>query len=178
MLTRDEFINQQREWFDRTTASLREKFGEDSLTTSERADNFRVHVGAERVHDVLAFLKESGFDMLVELSAADYLQYPDARDRYGVWYCLLNTATGQRLIVKTFVNDPEPTLPTVFDLWRGADWMEREVYDMYGVVFEGHPDLRRILLPDEFAAFPLRKDYPLRGHGERHNFEYLTRAES
>ncbi len=83
-----------------------------------------------------------------------------------------------RLVVKTFVNDPEPALPSVFGLWKGADWMEREVYDMYGIVFEGHPDLRRILMPDEFTAFPLRKDYPMRGKGERHNFPYITRAES
>ena len=63
-------------------------------------------------------------------------------------------------------------------LWKGADWMEREVYDMYGVVFDGHPDLRRILMPDEFTAFPLRKDYPMRGRGERHNFPVITRAEA
>ena len=63
-------------------------------------------------------------------------------------------------------------------LWRGADWHERETYDMFGIIFEGHPDLRRILMPDEFTAFPLRKDYPLRGRGERHNFPRITRAES
>ena len=101
----------------------------------------------------------------------------NAKDRYGVWYGLLNTTTGQRLWVKTLVNDPEPTVPSVYPLWRGADWMEREVYDMYGVVFDGHPDLRRILMPDEYTAFPLRKDYPMRGRGERHNFPVLTRAE-
>jgi NADH-quinone oxidoreductase subunit C len=158
---------------------LRERFGPDGFTTSEFRDNRRVIVPAERVHDVLAFLKaDCGFDMLVELSAADYLHYPDAKDRYGVWYIVLNIATGRRLIVKTFVNDPSPALPSVFDLWKGADWMEREVYDMYGVVFEGHPDLRRILMPDEFTAFPLRRDYPMRGRGERHNFPYVTRAES
>ena len=128
--------------------------------------------------DVAEFLKETcGFDMLVEVGAADYLHYPDAKDRFGVWYILLNTNDGARLIVKTFVNDPDPTLPSMFPLWKGADWMEREVYDMFGITFSGHPDLRRILMPEEFAAFPLRKDYPLRGRGERHNFPVITRAE-
>jgi NADH-quinone oxidoreductase subunit C len=164
---------------DEILARLRERFGADAFTTSEFRDNHRVHVAPDRLYTFLEFLKqECGFDMLAELSAADYLHYPDARDRYGVWYVLLNTGTGRRLVVKTFVNDPDPTLPSAFPLWRGADWMEREVYDMYGVVFDGHPDLRRILMPDEFTAFPLRKDYPLRGRGERHNFPYITRAES
>jgi len=164
---------------DQVLARLRERFGADGFTTSEFRDNRRVHVAPERIADVLRYLKgECGFDMLAELSAADYLQYPDAKDRYGVWYILLNTSTGLRLIVKTFVNDPDPKLPSVFPLWRGADWMEREVYDMYGIIFEGHPDLRRILMPDEFTAFPLRRDYPLRGRGERHNFPFITRAES
>ena len=116
--------------------------------------------------------------MLAELTAADYLKYPDARDRFGVIYVLTNIATGERLVVKTFVNDPDPTLPSVFPLWKAADWLEREVFDMYGIVFDGHPDLRRILMPEEFTSFPLRKDYPLRGRGERHNFPVITRAES
>jgi NADH-quinone oxidoreductase subunit C len=161
-----------------TLAKLRERFGADAFTTSEFRDNRRIHVTPQRLTEVMSYLKEDlGFDMLVDVSAADYLHYPEARDRYGVWYILLNTSTGQRLYVKTFVNDPEPALPTVYALWHGADWMEREVYDMFGIVFDGHPDLRRILLPDEFAAYPLRKDYPMRGRGERHNFATLTRAE-
>jgi NADH-quinone oxidoreductase subunit C len=167
-MTRDEILG-----------PLRERFGTDSFTTSTFSDNYRIQVAADKVFSVLEFLKQTGgFDMLAELSAADYLHYPNAKDRYGVWYVLLNVATGERLIVKTFVNDPEPTLPSVFSLWRGADWMEREVYDMYGIVFDGHPDLRRILMPDEFTSFPLRKDYPLRGRNERHNFPVITRAES
>ncbi len=116
--------------------------------------------------------------MLIDITAVDYLEYPDATDRFGVVYLLLNTRTGERLNVKTFVNPPQPVLPSVYGLWRGCDWMEREVFDMFGVVFEGHPDLRRILMPDEFSAFPLRKDYPLKGRGERHNFPVITRAES
>jgi NADH-quinone oxidoreductase subunit C len=164
---------------DEVLASLRERLGADGFTASQFRDNRRVRVAPGRLLAALEHLKNvCGFDMLAELSAADYLRYPDATDRYGVWYVLLNTQTGLRLIVKAFVNDPEPTLPSCFSLWKGADWMEREVYDMYGVVFEGHPDLRRVLMPDEYTAFPLRKDYPLRGKGERHNFQYITRAES
>jgi NADH-quinone oxidoreductase subunit C len=154
-----------------------------AFTTSSFRDNVRVLVNAAKAPTVLfpllKFLKEeSGFDMLAELGGIDYLNYPNATDRYCVVYGLTNTTTGERLWVKAFANDPDPELPSVVELWNGANWMEREVYDMYGVRFTGHPDLRRILLPAEFTAFPLRKDYPLRGYGERHNFPTVTRAES
>ena len=165
--------------FDTLTAAVRDRLGADAVSTSEFRDNRRLHVAPTRLFELLRFLKEEqGFDMLAELTAVDYLRYPDATDRFGVVYGLLNTATGQRVIVKTVLNEPELTLPSAFLLWKGADWMEREVYDMYGIVFDGHPDLRRILMPDAFTSFPLRKDYPLRGHGERHNFPVITRAES
>ena len=163
--------------FDATVAKLRETFA-DGFTTSTFRDNRRVHVAAEKLLAVLGALKDMGFDLLVELGGADYLHYPEATDRYGVWYCLANTTTAERIIVKSWANDPAPSLPSVYELWKGSDWMEREVYDMYGVEFVGHPDLRRILMPDEFAAFPLRKDYPLRGKGERHNFSPVIRSES
>lgn len=158
---------------------LNEKLGSGSFTVSEFRDNRRLHVDVSRLFEVLKCLKEScGFDMLIDVTAVDYLNYPDARDRFGVIYSLLNLGTGERVYVKAFVNDPSPSVPSVYYLWRGSDWMEREVFDMYGIQFEGHPDLRRILMPEQFTAFPLRKDYPLRGRGERHNFPVITRAES
>ncbi len=178
MMTRQEWIADQTQRFGQVVDRVRQKFGPDSVRTNIFRDNCRMIVSVENLYPVLEFLKADGFDQLTELGGADYLNYPDAKDRFGVWYILLNMTTGQRLIVKVFVNDPDPTLPSVFTLWKGADWMEREVYDMYGIRFEGHPDLRRILLPEEFTAHPLRKDYPLRGRGERHNFDHLTRAES
>jgi NADH-quinone oxidoreductase subunit C len=163
---------------DAALAKLRERFGPDSFTTSEFRDNTRIIVPRERIFAFFECLKrDAGFDMLVDMTAVDYLYYPDAKDRFGVVYVLSNTQSGERVVVKTFVNDPDPMLPSAFPLWKGADWMEREVFDMYGIVFDGHPDLRRILMPEEFASFPLRKDYPLRGRGERHNLTVLTRAE-
>lgn len=163
---------------DAIIADLRRRFGTDVGESSFR-DNRRVTVAAEMIHPVLEYLKtQHGFDMLVDVTAVDYLEMPNAVHRFGVIYPLLNTAANLRLIVKTHVDLPQPELPTATDLWRGADWMEREVYDMFGIAFKGHPDLRRILMPDEFTAFPLRKDYPLKGYGERHNFPVITRAES
>ncbi len=163
---------------DEIIAKLREALGPDACTVSEFRDNKRIVIAAERLHATMTFLKNMcGFDMLVEVAGIDYLRYPNAKDRYGVVYGLLDTRSGTRLWVKTFANDPDPALASVYDLWKGADWMEREVFDMYGVVFEGHPDLRRILMPPEFVDYPLRKDYPLRGKGERHNFPVLTRSE-
>jgi NADH-quinone oxidoreductase subunit C len=154
-----------------------------AFTASEFRDNRRVVLTADQsaavLYDLLRCLQEEcGFDFLCDVAGIDYLNYPNATDRYGVVYALTNTKTGERMFVKAHANDPDPVLPSVVSLWRGADWMEREVYDMFGVTFDGHPDLRRILMPAEFTAFPLRKDYPLRGLGERHNFPAITRAES
>lgn len=159
--------------------TLQARFGADSFTTSQFRDNRRVLVKPDRLYAFLECLKqECGFDMLAELTAVDYLHYPDARDRFGVIYGLLNVTSGERVWVKTYLNEPDPVVPSVVPLWKGADWLEREVYDMYGIVFAGHPDLRRILMPEEFTSYPLRKDYPMRGRGERHNFPVITRAES
>lgn len=120
---------------------------------------------------------ETGFDMLADVTAADLLEY-GGTDRFRVVYQLLNTVSGKRLEVRVHVNDPQPRLPSVVGLWRSADWLEREVYDMFGIVFDGHPNLKRLLLPEEFQSFPLRKDYPVKGRGERHNFPVITRAKS
>jgi len=158
-------------------ALLTEKFS-DAVRRIVFRDNVRYVVSPDRLIEVMTALKAAGFDYLVDVAGIDYLNYPDATDRYGVVYALANTETAERVFVKVLVNDPDPTVPSVYSLWKGADWMEREVFDMFGVRFAGHPDLRRILMPQEFTSFPLRKDYPLRGRGERHNFEPVTRAES
>jgi NADH-quinone oxidoreductase subunit C len=163
-----------------TLATLASVCGSGACDTARFRDNIRLVVPRERLLEVLGVLKaECGFALLAELGGSDYLGYPGViRARFEVHYVLLNLETSERLVVKAGVDEPDPTLPTVVGLWPGANWMEREVYDMYGITFTGHPDLRRILMPEEFTAFPLRKDYPLRGRGERHNFPRLTRGES
>ncbi len=146
---------------------------------SEFRGDTRVVVGKEQLLAAMQALKnERGFDFLVDVTCVDYLHYRDATNRFGLVYQLANTATNERLTIRVFVNEPDLTVPSVTPLWGGANWLEREVYDMFGIEFQGHPDLRRILMPQEFTAFPLRKDYPLQGRGERHNFERIERAQS
>ena len=144
----------------------------------EPSDQICVRVPPDRLLEVMRFLKEderTSFEQLCDLTCVDYLGFREARDRYGVLYSLVSVSRGGRLWVKCFVNDPEPVLPSVTGLWKGANWLEREVWDLFGIRFEGHPDLRRILTWEGFGAHPLRKDYPLRGRGERENFEVVTR---
>ena len=138
-----------------------------------------VRVLPENLLEVLRFLRDDPrcrFEQLCDLTCVDYLNFSKATDRYGVIYSLLSISLGHRLWIKCFVNDPDPKVPSVTSIWTGADWMEREVFDMFGVVFTDHPDLRRILTWDGFEAHPLRKDYPLRGRGEREDYSVVTRG--
>ena len=148
------------------------------ITSDEFRADTRAVVPRESLLAALELLKRRGFDYLVDITCVDYLNYRDALDRFGLVYLLCSTATNERITLRVYINEPELTVPSAVPLWEGANWMEREVFDMFGIRFEGHPDLRRILLPEEFTAFPLRKDYPLQGRGERHNFPVLRRATS
>ena len=128
-----------------------------------------IRVAADDLLEVMRFLRDDErcrFDMLADLTCVDYLDYPDAADRFGVTYTLVSTTLGHRLWVKCFANDPTPQVPSVTSLWKGATWPEREVWDMFGVRFEGHPDLRRLLTDYGFIGHPFRKDFPLSGNVE------------
>jgi NADH-quinone oxidoreductase subunit C len=142
------------------------------------ADQLFVRVPVDRLIEVMTFLREdvrTSFEQLCDLTCVDYLNFPEARDRFGMVYSLLSLSLEHRLWVKCFVNDPDPQVPSVTGIWKGADWLEREVYDMFGIRFTGHPDLRHLLTWEGFPAYPLRKDYPLEGRGERDNYEVFTR---
>ena len=162
---------------DETVTTLTTRF--DNLDFSEFRRQTRVIVPVHSAYRCLEFLKdEMQFDFLSDITCVDYLNYRDATDRFGLAYIVANTNTNERLTVRVMLNDPDPTIESITSLWEGANWLEREVWDMFGIHFEGHPDLRRILMPEEFAAHPLRKDYPLQGRGERHNFPVLTREQA
>ena len=112
------------------------------------------------VHARLAQLKGEGFTLLLDIGAVDY---PQRAPRFDVVYHLLNLRQTKRLRLLCGVSKDATTLPTATDLWKSADWAEREIFDLFGITFEGHPDMRRIQMPNEWEGHPLRKDYPLRG---------------
>jgi NADH-quinone oxidoreductase subunit C len=159
------------------TDALKARFA--GVVVSEFRGDARAVVRRADLLDALAFLRDRcGFDMLVDITCVDYLHYRNATDRFAVVYLLADTRANRRLTVRAMLNEPDLALPSATSLWEGANWLEREVWDMFGIRFTGHPDPRRILLPPDFTAHPLRKDYPLQGKGERHNFAAITRDAS
>jgi NADH-quinone oxidoreductase subunit C len=115
---------------------------------------------------VLATCRDSGalaFDVLMDLTAVDYSRFPGREDgpRFEVVYHLYSIAHNHRLRVKVRLTEDHPVAPTAVPLWPIANWFEREVWDMFGIRFDGHPDLRRLLMYEEFVGHPLRKDYPI-----------------
>lgn len=139
-----------------------------------------VRVPPERMIEFFEFARDDArtkFEQLCDLTCVDYLNFsdPPSDERFGMVYSLLSITHNHRLWVRVFLSDPDPSLPSVYPIWHGADWMEREVFDLFGIKFEGHPDLRPIVLPEMFTDSPLRKDYPLRGKGERESLPVIDR---
>jgi NADH-quinone oxidoreductase subunit C len=125
--------------------------------------DWTVIVAADRLLDVARHLRDAArFDYCSDVTASDW---PPRAKRFDVIYCLFSTTRRQRVRIKVRAGEADP-VPSVAGLWPAANWLEREVYDMFGVRFVGHPDLRRILMPDEWQGYPERKDYPLEGPGE------------
>ena len=122
-----------------------------------------VFVPRESIVDVCWILKtKHGFDMLADLCGAD--RGPEEDPRFEVNYHLLGTGHHQRIRLKVLLSEDDPHVETVSNVWKTANWHERETFDLFGVIFDNHPDLRRILLPSDFDGHALRKDYPLRGY--------------
>jgi NADH-quinone oxidoreductase subunit C len=122
-------------------------------------------VAREQIAAVCVHLKTAPgfeFDMLADITGAD--RGPEEEPRFEVNYHLFSTKRYHRVRLKVLLNQEDTHVPTVVTVWRTANWHERETFDMFGVIFDGHPDLRRILLPDDWQGHALRKDFPLRGY--------------
>lgn len=140
---------------------LREALGEDAVTATEFfRDKGALLIAPDRIGDVLEALRAKGFKHLMSVHGVDYFPQDP---RLGVQYELLDRDALDRLTVKLRVPLDAPSVPSVTAQWPTANHQEREVYDMFGVVFEGHPDLRRILMPEDYEGFPQRRDFPLGG---------------
>lgn len=113
-----------------------------------------------------------GFDFLVDVTAIDFLGRDEA-ERYQLVYVLRRLADRTTIRLHAWVPEEVESVPSVVDLWDSALWGERETHDMFGIVFDGNPDLRRLLMPEDYPAFPLLKDYPLTGRGERRQFPFV-----
>ena len=142
---------------------LREKltteFGDKLSHISEPYDLVTFSASAGSIIEVLTYLKnELSYNFLTDITA---VHYPGKKEGIAVIYHLHNMVERSRVRVKVFLNEQNPSIPTATVLWQGANWMERETYDFYGVNFEGHPDLRRILNMDDLGVFPMLKQYPL-----------------
>ena len=176
-----------------TLALVKARFPKAKLLATEFRGDTTLVVQKQDLHEIMSYLRqdfETSYDFLSHVTGVDYLGYPKAdgnapEGRFAVVYILASTKTNARLNVKVMLDPSLPTdgieddpalhVDTVTDIWPGAEWMEREVFDMYGIQFRNHPDLRRILLWKDFPAYPLRKDYPLRGRGEREEYEVVER---
>jgi NADH-quinone oxidoreductase subunit C len=145
---------------------LKERFPLEVLDITDFRDQVSVSVKHERISDVCRFLFEDPdirMDYLSDLCGVDY---PDRKFRFEVVYNLYSLKYRHRIRVKALIPEEDSYIDSVVPIWSGANWHEREACDMFGIVFKGHPDLRRILMPDDWEGYPLRKDYPLKGPGE------------
>lgn len=141
--------------------AVKTNFSEHVISVDEYAGNVTILVQKDAVISVLRFLKEDHhFIYLADLLGTDRFTN---ENRFEVIYNIVSLRESLRLFVKTRCPEENPSLPTATTIWPAANWNEREVYDMYGITFDGHPDPRRIFMPEDFEYFPLRKEFPLIG---------------
>ena len=155
-------------------SKIKERLPDAVLDITEFAGEHILHVKGQDILKVLTELKDDGFNFLADLTAIDNLTL-GGFDRFAVSYHLLSHKTAERATVKAYISEEKPSLPSVESLWKTSDWQEREVFDLYGIRFEGHPNLIRIMNPDDFDGYPLRKDYPRLGRKERGDFPVIDR---
>ena len=160
---------------DNAISIIKEEFLDKIIDHTKYAEENILHIKGKSVLEVLSALKNNGFNFLADITAIDNLSL-GGFERYCVVYHLLSHETVERVTVKAYVPEDKPSLPSVESVWKTADWQEREIYDLFGIVFKDHPNLIRIMNPDDYNGYPLRKDYPRLGNRERDNFPKVTRG--
>jgi NADH-quinone oxidoreductase subunit C len=154
-------------------AQLKMKLGDTIQDIRHEAKQTVMRTDRAGVINALRILRdELGYNMITDITAVDNMRRPDFEPgrRFTVIHTVYSIPNRKRVRLETLVPESDPRIPTAAEIYKGAAWIEREVYDMFGIEFAGHPDLRRVLMPDYYEHFPLRKDYPLTGRGERDNF--------
>jgi len=141
--------------------SIKAKFEADITEVTEPSGLLTFETSRERITDLLTFLKTDPKLQFIYLTDITAIHYPEREKQIGVIYHLHSLVNNIRVRVKVFMADGDVHIPTATGIWNGANWMERETYDFFGVIFDGHPDLRRILNVDDMTVFPMRKEFPL-----------------
>lgn len=140
---------------------IRDKLGDDLHAVYEEYAYPLLRINRDRLKEACRFMKDDlHFIYLTDIFGTDRFT---AEDRFEVIYHMVSLREQQRFFIKVYVEEEHPVLPTMTDIWKSANWYEREVYDMFGIRFEGHPDMRRIFLPEDMKYYPLRKEFPLLG---------------
>lgn len=148
----------------RAVVKLREKYAASIIDVVEFRGEVTVTVKRDDIIPVLSFLKQSlQYNLLTDVTAVDYLGKKE--DRFMMVYQLYSIPNKDRLRIKAAVSEGDCRIQSATQVWQTANWLEREVYDLFGITFDNHPDLRRILMTDDWEGHPLRKDYPLQGPG-------------
>ena len=156
-------------------SKIQDKFSDSTLDTTKFVGKNIIHIKGFSNLDILKLFKDNGFNFLADMTAIDNLTL-GGFERFSVVYHLLSHETKERVTVKAYVPENQPELPSAESLWKTADWQEREIYDLFGISFKGHPNLVRIMNPDDYRGHPLRKDYPRLGMKERDDFPVVKRG--
>ena len=146
---------------DELLKKISDRFADQFTVIGEPFGLLTLETGREQIMNILSYLKTDPALQFIYLTDITAIHYPGSERQIGVIYHLHSLVNNVRIRLKVFLNDGDMHIPTATALWNGANWMERETYDFFGVIFDGHPDLRRILNVDDMTVFPMRKEYPL-----------------
>ncbi len=156
---------------------LSDKFGDEFIGGIEFHETVSISVKSKKILKILEYCTSDAvlsLQFLTDLTAVDHLEM-DAPGRIAVVYCLRNISNMNQALIKAFLPSDGMEIDSVVGMWDSAEWLEREVWDLFGIKFKGNPNLKRILLPDDYEGHPLLKDYPLKGRGERDSFKVIQR---